>query len=522
MDAPPPDAERGGDGSTSPGTLTTPTDLIDHLVRLLSGPSACLLLLKGPPGSGRTSLLRSLAARLRGPRLCLLYRLRPLPGPTAGAAAADFSQAGVTAIDVVGDLLPPPGTSEPATGTGGEAMPGTPGPTGVAYLTQTVIPEMARRGQGALLIDSWDRSAEASYLALDPRSRSLGLGSTSISLGREQLEEIPIPTILAVPPSIDVRMDESCDGIIELGTETWDGPPLRVVALSNFRGAPVLESRYVYSLDRGEFYCRTRSTAGLVPPIGAPEDDPSPEPFSVWPGNRVFASAFGRLHYHALTGIELPVGAPSSLFRAVTVPLAAHVLRSGGRVVWIPSTTSTPASLVAEIARHVPVDFLRERFRVLSASGHDPGVGELRSVILPVRTDVAADADVRPATARAVSPIFTDAYQFLRATDTGKPALFVLSLDGLRALALVSGSSYDASTFPLIVSTYARLPGFIGVGVGNTGDPLSTALIPSLETHLKAVERYGRLLLFGLRPPTACFMMDWKAGSERYDLVRVS
>jgi len=86
---------------------------------------------------------------------------------------------------------------------------------------------------------------------------------------------------------------------------------------------------------------------------------------------------------------------------------------------------------------------------------------------------------------------------------------------------MIAGASYDPATFPLLASTYARLPGFYGFGIGTTGDPLTTALVPTLDTHLRVVERYGRILVFGVRPATPCFMLDWNGGDERYSLVRV-
>ncbi len=498
--APPPTAR--------PGPARGAPDLVDQLAGFLDQADPKIILVKGPPGSGKSTFIRSFAGRLDRPYLVLLYRfLTPAPGATAPAGVSFLM------IDPEGRFLP---EAAPASPPGG-----APAADATAELTEA-IGRMARAGRGCLIIDSWDRSTETWARSRGSAVRERPILSGSVPLTPERISELPVPTVMAMVGGLGMREESMADGIIEFTTETWDGPTLRVVAITKMRGEMTLDPRYLYSLEGGEFRCRTHSIPGFVPPTAAPDPDPLPDPSSLWPGSAAFAGAFGRLKTHALTGIEIPESSPGALPEVFSLPLAAHTLRSGGRVLWVPPTSTTPAHLLARLERYAPMDFLRERFRILSASGLDPSVGDLKSILLTVRTEVGEGRDLRPATAQAVAPAFPEGFRFLKATEPGRPALFILHLDGLRALAKVSGAPYDPATFPLLVSTYVRLPGFHGFGIGEAKDPFTAAMLSSLGTYLRVVERHGRILTYGVRPSTPGYMLDWVDGDDRYRLVRVS
>jgi hypothetical protein len=256
-------------------------------------------------------------------------------------------------------------------------------------------------------------------------------------------------------------------------------------------------------------------------PIGPPDPDPAPGSGTQWPGSASFAQAFGRLADNALTGFELPPSHIPRLIAVIGLPAAAHTLRTGGRVIWIPSPQTPASFLYTELLRFVPRDVVQERLRILSAGGYEDGPEELRSIRLPIRAGSREGPGASGSGGPHARPAFPDAVDFFREDGTGKPALVVLSLEGLRALAAVSGVRYDRALFSLILESYKRLPRFHGLGFGRSDDPLTLAALPSAGTHLKIQERFGRTVIFGARPETSPYVLGWTQPEGRYTLLPI-
>ncbi len=122
-------------------------------------------------------------------------------------------------------------------------------------------------------------------------------------------------------------------------------------------------------------------------------------------------------------------------------------------------------------------------------------------------------------TATRVAPAFAEAIRFLQGTETGRPAVFVLSFEGLRAVAAVTGVQYDPATFPLVAASYLRLPGFHAVVTARADNPLAATSEGIQDTSLRADSLYGRVFLSGIRPGTLPFILSWDEGDARYKLV---
>jgi hypothetical protein len=121
-----------------------------------------------------------------------------------------------------------------------------------------------------------------------------------------------------------------------------------------------------------------------------------------------------------------------------------------------------------------------------------------------------------------VAPAFGDALRFLAETPEGGPKLLVLSYDGLRAVAAVTGVAYDPATFPLVVARYAQVPGFHGVGVSHVGDPMSLASRNAAESVIQFDIKLGQLFLTGIRPDTVPHALRWTTTDELYRLIPMS
>lgn len=468
--------------------------LPQELARFLSGSTPRVLLVKGAPGAGKSSLLRAIAPHLAGETAFIAYRANP-SAPSSGApdpAAREFTL-------VLMQRRTAPG-GPPPTPSGDDRTPAA---------LRDAYARIRAGGGGCLIIDSWDRGSEETFREIAHGEVDVAEVTVTGRALRELLQRIPLHALVAITTSPDEQFDTESDGIVELGTEEIDGTPIRVVRVSKLRGHTPVGARRPYTLEGGTFYAAPERGPGFLAPFGAP-DDPPGDGELIWPGSEEFARAFGGLRPHGITGVDLTDDVPDRLFEVLAFPIVAGALRAGAHVVWIPPGSAPPASVVHALAPLVPAENLNAGLRILSASGYDPDLARNSPVLLPIRRAAGGTREIRSADAAPVAPLFQDAHQFLAQTPAGKPALLVVSIDGLRALASVSSATYDPATFPLIAAAYVQLPRSHAIGFGRVGDPLTVAALPSVDLHIRLRLVHAHPVAFGLRPRTPAYLMDWK------------
>jgi hypothetical protein len=515
-----PPAERSGTGKF---VGRTGFDFLSHLGAFLDGPPPLSLLVTGGPGTGKSTLLRTLIPRLKGPGFFVAYKtdhagsdpdlLRPSGGPLVSLLFVGPSgegppdrRGGVTETDRLVSFAP-------ANLPEGEELPRP---------IVDAVARLAAAGGGFAVCDSWDAASEAEFRRAGGPSATVEVLSSSVAFMRGTFGEVPVRSVIAASFEPDPEMLSAADGIVRLEWEEVAGFRLRVVSILKLRRTPAPETRYLYTLDGGVFRCPPQFPRGFRPPVGPPDPDPEPDEESLFPGSVAFADAFGRLRYQGLTGIDVPPRFPSAVADVFLYPLAAHTIASGGRVVWIPSPMSGPLQVATQLSRFVRPDFLRDRLRVLSAAGRETGLGDLAPVALSIRRERSEEPGARPGPPAAGAPLFPHAYRFLQETPEHHAALFVLYLDGLRALGAVGGFAVEPRTLPMIVGTYARLPRFHGFGFARADDPLEEPLAEGVDIQVHVEERYGRTVLFGTRPRTHPFILDWPEAGGRYALIPVT
>ena len=118
-----------------------------------------------------------------------------------------------------------------------------------------------------------------------------------------------------------------------------------------------------------------------------------------------------------------------------------------------------------------------------------------------------------------MGPIFPEAHRFLRSAPEPSPALYVISVEGLKAAAAAAGAPLNPATLPAVLAAYARLPRFHALGYGQADDPISVALISMFTTSLRLEVLCGRPVLHGLRPRTPAYVLDWPGPDGRYTLT---
>ncbi len=497
-----------------------PSSVVDRLVALLSGPKPHLLLVVGPPGAGKSSLLRAMIARMQEPVMFVAYRvLAPPPNSgDPGNPMVSLLLVDPRAIESVGSSVAGAAAAVPVSFAPVGATASDQYPPELADAIQRLV----AAGGGCIVVDSWDRASEdlfRGHAATGALATQLGASTRTL---QDRLGDLPVHMVLSLFTESLEGMETLADAVVRLGYETTDCGPVRTADIEKLRGGGPATGRHVISLEGGEFYSPPPAASAAWIPDRAPDPDDGDASSGAWPGSRAFARAFGRLRDRSLTGIELDELTPNQFIEVISYPMVAAAVHAGDRVVWIPPASTSPAQILDVLGPQLPSEDLQQRLRILSAGGVDPALGPLHRVVLPVRREMRAGGDTRTADAPPIEPLFPDAFKFLQEAPTGGRSLFLLSLDGLRALSTQSGNVYAESTIPLVVSRYARLPRFHGVGFGRRNDPFSQALLPGVEQHLRVLHLHGQTLIAGLRPETPPYLLDRSDPTTPYRLLSAS
>lgn len=502
-----------------PGPDAPPKDeVVSYLADRLSSPTPLFALIVGRVGSGKSLLLRSPVPRLPGLKVFLCYQQLPPSG--TGGAGPSFRMVKVDAQEDRG--RPAPG-----------AEPGTPPMFAFDRTSTEELPRplleaasrvSAQNPSGWLIADTWDRASEAfarSQVAGPPSVEVFDVSAQQMRNMQAVLNAAENHLALTAAPEFAEAMIPEADEAVELHQVRLGESFLRVATHLRFSQAPPDSADHLYTLAGGVFHSLPCLPPGFQPPIGPPDPDPEPKEGWAWPGSSDYARAFGRMRLGSFTGLVTSKECPDLIPHIFTVPLAAHVLRSGGRVVWIPGPTFPPVRILGKLADLVPTDWIRERLRLLTASPHDPGLGELGGVVLPLRREVSSGTDLRTALAPGISPTFPEAYRFLRDAPGGGPALLLASLEGWQIATAASGTPLDARAAPVLLGAYGRIPHLIGFGYAHESNPLIEGLRTSTDTFFQVEYSCGRPVVRALTPRPAAFLLDWTDPSGRYSLLPV-
>ncbi|HEV8050821.1 MAG TPA: hypothetical protein VGP88_09560 [Thermoplasmata archaeon] len=503
------------------------TDLVSYLGDFLQIPEPKFFLIVGNIGSGKSTLLRTLAPKLGGPKLFLAF----LPGPPAPASGG-YAGAEAPSVSM---LLIEPGRGSP------DGTPAARGPVsssslafspqdrggnarGAEPLTEAVA-RLVERGSGSIIVDSWDRGSDSYF-----RSQAEGSGDivkfnappSALAELQSSILSTPVRFLLSVTPDLGAPLLSMADAVVNLREEDHTGGRLRVATVTKIRGPTHPMTDHLYTLDGGRFSSLPSLPPGFRPPVGAADPDPDAQPQSAWPGSTEFARALGRLRFGGVTALTLAPDCPDTVPLVIAAPIAIHALRTGGRVVWVTPPSIRPSQIVGILKRFVPEDWMRERLRFLAASGDDQTLGDLRSVILPMLRDMRSDTELRTASAPGVRALFPEVYRFYQERGEATSSIMIGSFEGLRAVAAAAGVTIDTTTVPVILGSYARLPKFHLFGYCDRGDPVVAHLRPGVDTLCEIEMVHGRPVLYGLRPTTPPYLLDWPDPDGRYRLVTVA
>ncbi|HYA10484.1 MAG TPA: gas vesicle protein GvpD P-loop domain-containing protein [Thermoplasmata archaeon] len=494
--------------------MSTLLDLPRELYDFLSRPSPQSLLIRGPAGSGKTTLGIALLENFPGRRILVSSRVaqdelvREFPRLSNGGAVkvVDGSHLRHTLPEIRTVLQ----------GAGRVILDAEKDPTVRGLWLPSPVREAVEQlgtGENALVvIDSWD--------ALVERYLGSRLGATHGLPDRAELERTlldlmsrgPVFLALILEEATPTALDYLVNGVLETGWEGVDGRAERWVRLRKLRGVRIDSAQYPFSLEGGRFHCITPISVEGPSFLARAEPDPSPVPGTIWPGSADYALAFGRLALHRLTLIERDFTVPEVATRLVVSTAVAHTLEQGGRVGEMLPPSVLPEEFYRSYSRILPVSEFVRQVRFLTVA-HTPELpDELRPAILPPLDRNAVGTEPR-------SP---ELARFLTETPPDRPALLLSWLSGLRAISSATGgSTYTPETLPGVALRYLMGAPLHAIFVGPESDPLTVALRSMASVRIRLQQRHGRVFVFGEQPVTPGFVLTEGDEQVSYRLLRI-
>ncbi len=489
----------------------------------LDGPQT--LLVRGPPGSGKTTLSLALLEAFRGDKFLVTSRV---PNSELGREFPWLGNNGGRSIQIVDTSR-----MEDTVHHSGRLIR----QSRQALLVPEVDPDrkfanflwlppplqetwsrMDLTHQTLVVIDSWDALIEA-YLAPggDPEPGAPDRSQIERLLIR-RMSDSPAHLVFILEREDQTALDYLVNGVVVTHREAINERLQRWLTILKMRGVRIDNAVYPYTLEDARF----ESILPLPPysTLRAGRPDPEPDAMTghLWPGSQGFASAFGRLPYGKSTLIELESSTPARVADLLVMPIAAQVIRAGGRVLIVPHPGQTPR----EVYRALGGAVTREKF-----------VANTRCVV-PPGPEPKEDQDlwktVVTLTGPTPSPGGTDptdhaALRFIREGASEKtPGLIAVSLQGLMSVAAAAGTPITASQaalLPQALQTAVRDAAIHTIIVAREESEIVQPLQVVSDIRLRGNIRMGRAFLYGIVPWTPSFLLVEGSETSPYELRRV-
>jgi hypothetical protein len=328
--------------------LDLPTELQSFLAR--SAPQT--MLLRGEPGTGKTTLAIALLEHFRGPRFLISGRL------TSGELNREFPRISNGGGIHLLDSSDRSGTLEETARIVSRLRELVEDPGKEEILRGLWLPDPIQEAWGQsdghvpcmVVIDSWDalmerylgatREGDAStrserHWAQHSEGRGVPDRKWLERLLLEQMSQGAIFLVLVLERPEPTQLDYLVNAVLETTSEVQTGRPERWLHLRKLRGTEIDSPVYPFTLQGAHFQCIGPVLSSLAAGSLQPEADPGPVPGAIWPGCADFADAFGRLPIGRLTLLERDLSVPMVALLRLIQPIAGVVARQGGRVLHV-------------------------------------------------------------------------------------------------------------------------------------------------------------------------------------------
>jgi KaiC/GvpD/RAD55 family RecA-like ATPase len=497
-----------------------------ELTRFLNLPGPRSLLIRGPPGSGKTTLSLALLEAFPGQRVYVSGRVRR-DGVVEGFPwLGDPKDRGIELVDAT-QMEHPIQSSFQAVRRARQVLIDTAQTTreleDFLWLPSPIQEAWSRldpRRPSMVVIDSWNSLVER-YLATPPHPHAVGEGPDRAEVERLLLSRMARCTthlVLVVEEEAASHLDYLVDGIGVTRRETFEQRLERWLQIPKLRGIRVDNASYPFTLEGAQFTAITPTPSQFRLERLGYDPEPDRVPGALWPGSRAFADAFGRLPLRRLTLLEYDASLSDFVRLILAVPILSSVLAQGGRALALLPPSVLPEDFHALLAEEFRPSVLANGFRMVSFASPDRPSPELAPLLL----------DVAPPEEHPGDPDmpFPSAHDFFSAGGgTTGPLLLESSVEGLRDYALRLGLEVSPGRLPALVQSFLRSGNFYAVFAGHAGDPFLAALRPLAGLDVRIHDRAGRPILYGERPHTPGFALVQGGQNSHpvkpYDLLRI-
>jgi KaiC/GvpD/RAD55 family RecA-like ATPase len=506
-------------------TQRLPAELREFLA--LPGPQS--LLVRGPPGSGKTTLCLALLEAATGHRMLLssrvsqaeLYRGFPWLGENGSShiqivdtAAIEANLRQISRAATAASRLVEGASSETQELSEFLWLPSP---------VQEAWSQLPHDSPSIVVIDSWDALIESYLGGIGPRSDELPDRAELERILLRQLGKGRSHVVIVLERRDETQLDYLVNGVIvtqrELGNERLE----RWLQLPKLRGIRIANAFYPYTVESARFQCIEPMRTYSGPERGRFEPEPDAMPGHIWPGSRTFADNFGRLPVGKTSLFETDAEVQDQALQLLLAPVLASVAQLNGRALLIPSPSLSAREIWDSVRGTAPRARLEHGLRVIDVTGQLTGsarqtASDFAPLVLP--PEALLPDPKSPHTAPD-----SEVHRFLSsAAMSGGPVFTVVFVGGFTTLATtlhIPLTADQIENFPALAQTMLGSTQSHLALAGRTGAPLVESMrsLAALHVHLRV--RQGRIFVYGSKPWTSGLVLTEGNDSTPYDLLRI-